>query len=81
MSTKNPLFDDLAGLMTGAMGAAKTASDEIRTATQARMHSMVADMDLVGREEAEALKALLEQAIARIDELERRLDAFEAKSD
>ena len=45
------------------------------------MHSMVADMDLVGREEAEALKALLEQAIARIDELERRLDAFEAKSD
>lgn len=81
MSTKNPLFDDLAGLMTGAMGAAKTAGDEIRTATQARMHSMVADMDLVGREEAEALKALLEQAIARIDELERRLDAFEGKSD
>lgn len=81
MSTKNPLFDDLAGLMTGAMGAAKTAGDEIRTATQARMHSMVADMDLVGREEAEALKALLEQAISRIDELERRLEAFEGKSD
>lgn len=81
MSTKNPLFDDLAGLMTGAMGAAKTAGDEIKMATQARMHGMIADMDLVGREEAEALKALLEQAIARIDALERRLEAYEGKSD
>ena len=49
MANTNPLLDDLAGLMTGAMGAAKAAGDEARTAMQARVRSLIADMDLADR--------------------------------
>jgi len=32
MSAKSPILDDLAGLMTGAMGAARAAGEEVKTA-------------------------------------------------
>ena len=57
MATTNPLLDDIAGLMTGAMGAARAASEEAKTAAQARVKGLIADMDLAGRDEVEALNA------------------------
>lgn len=78
MSTTPPIFDDLAGLMTGAMGAARAAGDEARTAMQSRVHSMIADMDLAGRDEVDALKALAVAALERVEALEARVDALEA---
>jgi BMFP domain-containing protein YqiC len=77
MSTKNPMLDDLAGLMTGAMGAARAAGEEVKTAGQARVRAMIADMDLASREEIEALKAIAVQALERVEALEKRLDALE----
>ncbi len=77
MPPQNPLLDDLASLMTGAMGAARTAGEEARTAVRSQAERFIADMDLAGREEVEALKALLQAAVARIDALEARLDALE----
>ena len=50
MAGTNPMLDDLAGLMTGAMGAARAAGDEAKTAMQARVRSMIADMDLAERD-------------------------------
>ena len=41
MASSNPLLDDLAGLMTGAMGAARAAGDEAKTAMQARVRDMI----------------------------------------
>lgn len=79
MSTKNPMLDDLAGLMTGAMGAARAAGEEMKTAGQARMRAMIADMDLATREEVEVLKALATQALERIDMLEKRLDDLQSR--
>jgi len=79
MSTKNPLLDDLAGLMTGAMGAARAAGEEVKTAGQARLQAMIADMDLAGREEVEVLKAIATQALDRIEALEKRIEALEEK--
>ena len=43
MANTNPLLDDVAGLMTGAMGAARAASDEAKTAFQSRVRSLIAD--------------------------------------
>ncbi|NQY12352.1 MAG: accessory factor UbiK family protein [Henriciella sp.] len=77
MSTKNPMLDDLAGLMTGAMGAARAAGEEVKTAGQARVRAMIADMDLASREEIEALKAIAVQALERVEALEKRLDKLE----
>ena len=77
MATNNPLLDDLAGLMTGAMGAARTAGEEVRTATQSRVRAMITDMDLADRDEVEALRALAAAALERVEALEARVEALE----
>ncbi|MEM9053836.1 MAG: accessory factor UbiK family protein [Pseudomonadota bacterium] len=77
MSAKSPLLDDLAGLMTGAMGAARAAGEEVKTAGQSRVRAMITDMDLASREEVEALKAIAVQALERVEALEKRLDKLE----
>lgn len=77
MSTKNPMLDDLAGLMTGAMGAARAAGEEVKTASQSRVRAMIADMDLASRDEIEAVKAIALQALDRVEALEKRLDKLE----
>ena len=79
MATNNPLLDDLAGLMTGAMGAARSAGEEVKTAGQARVRSMIADMDLAERDEVEALKALAVAALEKVEALEARIKALEEK--
>lgn len=78
MATKNPILDDIAGLMTGAMGAARAAGEEVKTAGQSRLREMIADMDLATREEVEALKAIAVQALERVEALEARLGALES---
>ncbi|MGC6499456.1 MAG: accessory factor UbiK family protein [Henriciella sp.] len=81
MTAKNPLLDDLAGLMTGAMGVARSAGEEVRTATQARLQAAIADMDLAGRDEVEALKAIAVQALEQVEKLEARVAALEKATD
>ena len=78
MATTNPLLDDIAGLMTGALGAARTAGEEAKTAAQARVRAMIADMDLAGRDEVEALKALAVSALEKVEALEQRVADLEA---
>ena len=77
MSTKSPILDDLAGLMTGAMGAARAAGEEMKTAGESRVRAMIADMELASREEVEALKTIAVQALERVEELEKRLAKLE----
>lgn len=78
MAGTNPLLDDIASLMTGALGAARTAGEEAKTAAQARVRALIADMDLAGRDEVEALKAIATAALDRVDTLEARIAALEA---
>ncbi|MBD3768715.1 MAG: accessory factor UbiK family protein [Rhodobacterales bacterium] len=78
MATTNPLLDDIAGLMTGALGAARSAGEEAKTAAQARVRALIADMDLAGRDEVEALKALAVSALEKVEALEKRVAELEA---
>jgi len=71
------MLDDLAGLMTGAMGAARAAGEEVKTAGQSRVRAMITDMDLASREEVDALKAIAVQALERVEALEKRLEKLE----
>lgn len=80
MAQPNPILDDLSALMTGAMGAARAAGDEARTAMQSRVRSMIADMDLAERDEVEALKALAISALEKVEALEARIEALEASA-
>jgi BMFP domain-containing protein YqiC len=77
MTAKSPILDDLAGLMTGAMGAARAAGEEVKTAGESRIRAMIADMDLASREEVEALKAIAVQALERAEALEARIEKLE----
>ncbi len=57
MQTRNPLLDEFAKLTTGAMGLAQAAGEEAKTAFRAGTDLMAADLDLVRRDEFDALKA------------------------
>lgn len=57
MQTRNPLLDEFAKLTTGAMGLAQAAGEEARTAFRAGTDRVAADLDLVRRDEFDALKA------------------------
>ena len=57
MQTRNPLLDEFAKLTTGAMGLAQAAGEEAKTAFRAQTDRLAAEMDLVRRDEFDALKA------------------------
>jgi BMFP domain-containing protein YqiC len=57
MQTRNPFLDEFAKLTTGAMGLAQAAGEEAKTAMRAQGDRLVAEMDLVRRDEFDALKA------------------------
>lgn len=78
MQTQSSVFDDLARLMTGAMGLAQGAGDEAKSFMRAQADRFVAEMDLVGRDEFEAVKQMAADARAEADELRARLEALEA---
>ena len=82
MTQGNPLLDDMAKVMTGMMDAAQSAGEEAKTAMRAQGEKFVAEMDLARRDEVEALKALAQAALARVEALEKRVAELEgAKSE
>lgn len=66
MQTKNPFLDEFAKLTTNAMGLAQAAGEEAKAAFMAQADRFVADMDLVRRDEFEALKAELQSLRAEL---------------
>ncbi|MGE0740653.1 MAG: accessory factor UbiK family protein [Hyphomonadaceae bacterium] len=78
MQTQSSVFDDLARLMTGAMGLAQGAGDEAKSFMRAQADRFVAEMDLVSRDEFEAVKQLAADARAEADDLRQRIAALEA---
>lgn len=77
MQTTSSVFDDLARLMTGAMGLAQGAGDEAKSFMRAQADRFVAEMDLVSRDEFEAMKDVATAARAEADALRARVEALE----
>lgn len=77
--TSNRILDDLARLMTDAVGAAQGARREVETLMRGQAERMLRGMDLVQREEFEAVKAMAEKARAENERLEARIAALEAR--
>lgn len=80
MQTNTRIFDDISKLMTNAAGMAKGVRDEAETAFRSRMERWLADMDMVTREEFDAVKAMAQKAREENAALKARIDALEAKS-
>jgi BMFP domain-containing protein YqiC len=57
MQSQNPLMDELAKAATAAVGIAQAAGEEAKAALRSGVDRVAADMDLIRREEFEALKA------------------------
>lgn len=69
MQTQNPFMDEFAKLTTAAMGLAQTAGDEAKAAFRAQADRMAAELDLIRRDEYDALKAEIAALRAEIAEL------------
>ena len=78
-SGPNRLLDELAKLMTDAAGAAQGVRREAETAIQAQLERLLNSMDLVKREEFEAVRDMAIKAREENDALAARLEALEAK--
>jgi len=77
--TTNRILDDLAKLMTDAAGAAQGVRREMQGAVRSQIEKMLADVDVVRREDLEAVKAMAEKARAENERLAARLAEMEAR--
>ena len=78
-TTQTRFFDELAKLMTNAAGAAQGVRREIDTLIQAQLERVLNGMELVKRDEFEAVKAMAQKAREENDALAARLAALEAR--
>ena len=69
MQTQNPFLDEMAKLSTAAMGLAQAASEEAKAAFRAQADRMAAELDLIRRDDYDALKAEVAQLRAEVDAL------------
>ncbi len=66
MQTRNPFADEIAKAVEGVMGMAQSAGEEAKAAVRAQADRMATELDLVRRDEFEALKALLTAEVASL---------------
>jgi BMFP domain-containing protein YqiC len=86
MSDRPRFFDDLAGVAGGAISALAGLREEAEAVVRARIDEAVRRLDLVRREELEAVQELAanaragqEAAEAKLSVVLARLDALEAR--
>jgi BMFP domain-containing protein YqiC len=79
MQTDNRLLDGMARFFTNAAGTAQAFKAEMETMMKSRFERLVADLDLVPREEFDAVKAMATKARAENDRLATRLAELEKK--
>ena len=78
-TTSSRFFDELAKLMSNAAGAAQGVRREIDTLVQSQVERVLNNLDVVKREDFEAVKAMAAKAREENDQLAKRLDELEAK--
>ena len=77
--TNNPFLDEFARLMTDAAGAAQGVRREFEALMKAQAERMLRGMDVVQREEFEAVKEMAARAREANDALAARVAALEAE--
>lgn len=80
MQSQNRIFDDIARVAAGAMGALTGVRGEVESRIRDQLERLLGGMDLVSREEFEAVKAMAAKAREEQEILQRRLDALEGRA-
>ncbi|HEX8239069.1 MAG TPA: accessory factor UbiK family protein [Allosphingosinicella sp.] len=78
MQSENRLFDDFVKVMNGAAGTLAGMGREAENAFRDRMRDWVGGLDMVSREEFEAMKAIAVAAREESAALKSRVEALEA---
>ena len=73
----NRLFDEFAKLMTDAAGAAQGLRREAETAFRSQSERFLADMDLVKRDEFDAVREMASNARLENEALKKQIEALE----
>ena len=73
MQTENRLLDDLARMANGALNTLAGLREEVENRVRERVERMLADMDMVPREEFDAIKAMAQKARAEQEDLAARV--------
>lgn len=83
MQTRNRILDDMARVASGALGTATGLRGEVEALVRERLKRVLGDMELVDREEFEAVKAMAakarteqERMAATIAELRAEIEAL-----
>jgi len=78
MQTTGRFFDELGKLMTDAAGAAEGVRKEIESVVRAQAERVLHDLDVVQREEFEAVKAMAQKAREENERRNERIAELEA---
>jgi BMFP domain-containing protein YqiC len=76
--TTGRFFDELGKLLTDAAGAADGVRKEVESVVRAQAERVLRDLDVVQREEFEAVKAMAQKAREENALLKERIAALEA---
>jgi BMFP domain-containing protein YqiC len=79
MQSDNRVLNDLSRLATGALGAIQGVKTDVEQAFRQKLEQALAGMDLVQREEFDAVKAMAAAAREENIKLAERLAALEAR--
>src|SRR6202051_4647033 len=77
--TNNRFFDEIGRLMNDAAGAAQGVKREVDTVVRNQAEKILRDLDIVKREEFEAVKDMARLAREENEALKTRIAALEAK--
>jgi BMFP domain-containing protein YqiC len=80
MQSENRLFDDFVKVLNGAAGTFAGMGREAEANFRERMREWVGGMDMVGRDEFEAVKAIAVAAREENEALKRRIEALETSA-
>ncbi len=78
MQVDNRLLDDLARMASGAAGMLSGVRGEVEARMKQQFERILAEMDVVPREEFEAVKAMAAKARSEQEALEKRVAVLEA---
>ncbi len=79
MQTDNRILDDLAKLATNAVGAATAVRQEVEARVKAQLERLLVDMNLVTRDDYEAVKEMAAKARTEQESLTERVARLEAE--
>jgi hypothetical protein len=77
--SQSRLFDDLGRLVNDAAGLAEGVKREVETVVKAQAQRLIADMDLVKREDYDALRELVQVQGEEIAQLRKEIAALGKK--